>query len=326
MKRFFAWLLFLISVATAQAFAKDSLLYIEAQGVAGYSSKADKIIYHSGYKYDAMQKNSIGFDYLKKFSGEYGDAGTGALQMRLTYDDSEGDKAEVQIYNAYLLSKTKWGDVWAGHNRVAFGLASYWDTHADLLQPLSMCGFGFDRDWGVGFSKDAQKSDVKLAVTTGSGMGIKLRGNYLATLRSSYGVLSRDNYNVGMSVMGGKKLDAIGYKIMKKEPEKTLLAAIAAAYNFDRFEQKAEIDFGEMEERQAVAALYRASMNFLYENRLKLDSQTIWTKRDNVSDLGLGAGATYKINSDLTFRVMYQWWKNENERVVAAQLYYYFGV
>ncbi|GHU59031.1 hypothetical protein AGMMS49975_26180 [Clostridia bacterium] len=49
--------------------AADSLFYVEAQGVAGYSSEENGAIYRSGGKDDVMQKNSIGFDLIKKFSG-----------------------------------------------------------------------------------------------------------------------------------------------------------------------------------------------------------------------------------------------------------------
>ena len=63
--------------------AADHLLYFEAQGIAGYSSQARKPIYYSMNPDAEMQKPSVGFDYLKRFSGESGDWGTFALQGRL---------------------------------------------------------------------------------------------------------------------------------------------------------------------------------------------------------------------------------------------------
>jgi len=165
--------------------AGDSLLYFEAQGIAGYSSMDGAMAYHSGHKHDAMQKNGIGFDYIRKFSNEYGDFGSGALQMRLVWDDAD-DTPQVQAYNAYIKLKTSPVDVWAGHNRVPFGLAAYWDTHADLLQPLSMYGFGFERDWGAGISRDFADGDFSASVTMGSGMALKANGNLVAAMRASY--------------------------------------------------------------------------------------------------------------------------------------------
>ena len=303
--------------------AADSLLYFEAQGVAGYSSMDDGI-YHSGHnKHDAMQKNGIGFDFIKKFSGEYGDFGTGALQMRLVWDDAE-DKAQLQIYNAYLKLKTSQADIWVGHNRIAFGLASYWDTHADLLQPLSMYGFGFDRDWGAGISRDFADGDFSATVTTGSGMGLKTKGNWLVASRASYGVLSRDNYNAGVSFMGGKTLDTMGYKLMRDHPRDTFIGGADFAFNHGRMEHKAEFNLGERNNTASVAAFYRIGINFLEENRLKLEGQYVWTKQEGASAVSLGLGATYKINADLTTRIMFQREQAAmNENRVVFQIYYY---
>ena len=63
--------------------AADHLLYFEAQGIAGYSSELKKAIYYSQNPDAEMQKPSLGFDYLQRFSGESGDWATFALQGRL---------------------------------------------------------------------------------------------------------------------------------------------------------------------------------------------------------------------------------------------------
>ena len=302
--------------------AADSLLFFEAQGIAGYSSMEDEMAYHSGHKHDAMQKNGIGVDYIRKFSTEYGDWGAGALQMRLVWDDAD-DKPQVQVYNAYLKIKTSPVDLWIGHNRVPFGLSSYWDTHADLLQPLSMSGFGFERDWGGGISRDFANGDFAASVTTGSGMGLTTKGSWIAASRASFGVLSRDNYNIGVSFMGGKTLDTMGYQVMNDTPKDTLLGGVDFAYNHDRVEHKAEFDLGRKHDEVAAAVFYRFGFNFLEENRLKLEGQYAWTKKEGVSAAGVGVGAAYKINADLTARVMYQRDLEMNDNRVVFQLYYY---
>jgi hypothetical protein len=309
-------------LTAAPAYAADSLFFLEAQGVAGYSSRDNRAIYHSGHANDAMQKNGVGFDYIKKFSSEYGDVGTGALQMRLVWNDSE-DKAQVQIYNAYLKGKTSLADVWIGHNRIPFGLASFWDTHADLLQPLSMDGFGFDRDWGAGISHDFADGDFALAFTTGSGMEIETKDAGLLTARASYGVLARDNYNIGVSAMAGKMRNEM---MPDMEPQDTTLGGLDFSYNHGRLEHKAEFDFGRKNHERALAAFYRLSLGVLEENRLKLEGQYTYTEQEGISENTLGAGAAYRLDSDWTLRTMYQWNKETGDNRVLMQIYYYGSV
>src|SRR3972149_1546301 len=191
--------------------ASDYLLYFEAQGIAGYSSELNKTIYYSMNPDAEMQKPSLGFDYIKRFSGESGDVATLALQGRLALTvDGSKYKLEPQIYNAYLKMKTPGPYVWVGHNRPAFGLSSYFDSHGLLLRTLAIQGFGYDRDWGVGMYKEFSWGDVSASATIGSGMPFLLKGNYMTAARVSYGVLSQDNMNIGVSVGYGKTLDTMG--------------------------------------------------------------------------------------------------------------------
>jgi hypothetical protein len=294
-------------------YADDSLLYLEVQGIAGYSSMNNKIIYNSAHKDADMQKNSIGFDYIKKISGKNSDLGNAALQTRLVYDENE-EKLKLQFYNAYVKGKTSFADIWVGHSRIAFGLASYFDTHADLFQPLSMYGFGFDRDWGLGISRDTENGDIRVAVTTGTGMEIKVDNNWLFSTRFSLGVLENDNYNMGFSFMGGKT------------SEELAIAGLDYTYYYNNIEYRAEFDFGEKAKKSAYALLYRLTFNLGEENRLKLDAQYVYTKQYDMKDYSLGTGLTYRINSDLAFRTMYEWQHEMDAHRVVAQIYYYFGM
>ncbi|MDR0676836.1 MAG: hypothetical protein LBF97_07360 [Elusimicrobiota bacterium] len=303
--------------------ATNDLLYFEAQGIIGYSSMDKDIIYHSGHSDDAMQKNSIGIDYIKKFSTQTKDIGTLGLQMRLAYSDSQ-DNLQLQVYNAYFKKKIHFSDIWFGHNRIAFGLASYWDTHGELLQPLYMYGFGFDRDWGVGFSKDTQNGNIQSSLTSGSGMPLKSEGNWLFTSRISKGVLNFNNYNIGASIMYGQKLDTMGYKLMDDDLKKVSLIGFDFAYNHNNIEHKTEIDFGEKDKKDAFAGLYRLSINLLEENRLKLDGQYVYTKDEKNDNFYLGCGVSYKITSDITTRIMYEFENDMNDKKIVGQLYYYF--
>jgi hypothetical protein len=319
-----------LCLCPSAAFAASGLLYFEAQGVAGYSTK-DDVIYRSAHSDDVMQKNSIGLDYIQKFSGATTDWATLYLQGRLVYNNdhsamASNEKVQAQLYNAYLKVKTPVANVWGGHNKPAFGLASYLDNHADLLQPLPMYGFGFERDWGIGINRDFQNGDWALALTTGSGMAVRTRGNWLLTSRASWGVLSFDNYNVGFSFMGGEMLDVMGYELMGSEPSQVAVAGMDFAFNHDEFEHKAELDVGSMADELALAGFYRFSINFLEEQRLKLEAQYVGTNREKRSNNFLGVGAGYRISSDLTARLMHEWNYLTTEKRFVVQLYWYLNV
>jgi hypothetical protein len=81
----------LILIAGA-ADASSHLLYFEAQAVAGYSTEVGRAISYSQNPDAEMQKPSVGFDYLQRFTGESGDMATFALQSRLalTEDNPPG--------------------------------------------------------------------------------------------------------------------------------------------------------------------------------------------------------------------------------------------
>src|SRR4030042_6517999 len=217
-----------LSFLSGAAQASDYLLYFEAQGIAGYSSSIDRTIYYSMNPDAEMQRPSLGFDYIKRFSGESGDWATLAVQARLALVvDGDDYKLEPQIYNAYFKVKTPVPYVWIGHNRPAFGLSSYFDSHGLLLRTLAIQGFGYDRDWGVGMYKDFSWGDIYASATTGSGMPIHSPGNYMTAARVSYGVLSQDNINVGFSLGYGNTLDTMGYKLRDPEPGPMRVAGVA---------------------------------------------------------------------------------------------------
>jgi hypothetical protein len=132
----------ILAVFATAGFARGSqrLLYLEAQAVAWYDFHYDGFRYYSADPMDAMQKPSIGFDFIQRLSGTGGDWGMLAVQSRLSYDDTRSNNNEPQLYNAYLKVKPGFGDVWIGHNKPAFGLSSYLDNHGTLLQPFSMAG------------------------------------------------------------------------------------------------------------------------------------------------------------------------------------------
>ena len=167
---------------------------------------------------DVMQKPSLGFDLVKRFSGKTRDIGVLAVQARLAYDQEGEHKLEPQLYNAYFRLKTKSAGVWIGHNRPALGLSSVLDSHALLLPAPAMLGFGFDRDWGLGLERDFGWGGAAASLTAGSGMPLYFKGNFLPAARVSKGVPARDNYSVGLSLARGNVLETMGYTLVGTSP------------------------------------------------------------------------------------------------------------
>jgi hypothetical protein len=323
-----ASLLFLFLLSAGPAFGKSYLLYLEAQGVGGYSEEHDEAIYYSMNPVDVMQKPSVGFDYLQRFSSETGDWGSFALQMRLAYNEAYRatgeDEFQVQLYNAFFKYKAGFADLWAGHNRIAFGLASYLDSHALLLQPLAMYGYGYDRDWGAGATRDFDWGNVSLSYSTGSGMPLEFDGNYLLSGRVGYGVLGRDNYNIGFSSQYGKPLEVIGYEVIMPDPVKTFLVGADFTYFWNNIENRFEAVAGEKEDENTYAFLWRIGVNLLDEDRLKLEFQPVYRNLGGEWSYELNGGVTYKLTADIALRGVYTYDAEMNDNRVVFQIYWYY--
>jgi hypothetical protein len=317
-------LLTLFLVGAASAHGDSHLLYFEAQGVAGYSSSQGKPIYYSMNPDAEMQKPSLGFDYLHRFSGEGGDWGSLGLQGRLALiADNDGVKrVEPQAYNAWFKVKTPWTDVWLGHNRPALGLGSYFDSHPLILRTLPIQGFGYDRDWGVGSYRDFSWGNLQLSATTGSGMPVYFKGNYLLAGRVSYGVLNEENYTLGLSAGYGRTLDTMGYKLREPDPKNMRFFGTDFAYLRDNLEHRFDLFAGEWLGVDTVAAMYRLSFLFGPEQRLKIEAQpTYWHSGGENWLMSLCFSAL--VTPDLTFRTMYEFDRSGDDHRVIVQLYYY---
>lgn len=319
--------IFLFLCLTGMAQAADHLLYFEAQGIAGYSSEPKKAIFYSMNPDAEMQKPSLGFDYIKRFSGESGDVATFALQGRLalTVDAENGNrvKLEPQIYNAYLKTKILGPYVWIGHNRPAFGLSSYFDSHGLLLRTLAIQGFGYDRDWGAGMYKDFSWGDIFTSVTTGSGMPVYFKGNYMTTARVSYGVLSKDNINVGFSLGYGKTLDTMGYDLRDSEPRKMALAGLDLTFLRNHFEHRFDFLAGKWLGEKTYALFYRFGVNLDQEGRFKIEAQPAYWRLGEERNYQQSFCFSVLATSNLTVRLAYFYDRSEKDNRVVLQLYYY---
>ena len=318
---------FLVLLSAGPVFASSYLLYFEAQGVGGYSTEKDGPIYYSVDKADVMQKPGIGVDYVQRLSGETGDYATLAVQLRLAYnqpyEELDQDQVQLQLYNAFFKYKAGFSDLWIGHNRMAFGLASYFDSHAQLLQPLIMQGYGFDRDWGVGATRDFEWGNLALSYTTGTGMPLEFDGNYLLSARISKGVLGRDNYNLGFSTAYGKTLDTMGYLVLDSNPQEYFLVDADFTYLWNNIENRFEVAAGERMDEATYALFWRIGVNLLEEDRLKLEFQPVYWKLMGEGNYLFSGGATYKLTSDVTLRGLYSHDANTNDNRFVLQVYFY---
>jgi hypothetical protein len=324
---------------TGTARAADHLLYFEAQGIAGYSSEVRRLIPYSQNPDAEMQKPSVGFDYLQRISGESGDLATFALQTRLAltednpagtdYGSRENRHAytlEPQVYNAYMKVKTPLSYLWVGHNRPAFGLSSYFDSHGLILRTLAIQGFGYDRDWGAGLNRDFSWGDVSASVTTGSGMPVHLKGNYMTTARVSYGVQSRDNFNVGFSLGYGNTLDTMGYRLRDPEPRLMRLAGADLTILRDNLEHRFDLYTGTWLDQNTYALSYRLGINLDQEGRFKIEAQPTYWKFGEEYDYEAALCLSGQATSDLTVRLGYTYGRNRDDHRVLLQLYYYLPI
>ncbi len=298
----------------------DHLLYFEAQGISGYSQREDEVIFYSRSQEDVMQKPSLGFDYLQRLSHQSGDFGAVAIQARVAYDD---DNFEFQLYNAYLKLKHKSTDIWLGHNRPALGLSSYFDSHGLVLSTLAMNHFGFDRDWGIGVFRNFLWGDAGISLTTGSGMPLHFKGNYLFSIRVSRGILNQENYNSGFSLSYGKLLDTMGYHLMEDETEPFAITGVDFTYLWNQFENRFEIMAGKNRAQNSFAFFYRFGINLLNEGRLKFEAQPVYLKMGAEHTCEISMGSAFIVSGDVTVRTMYHFDYPGDDHKIIFQLYYY---
>jgi hypothetical protein len=313
-------------LAAAAALGQSRLFYLEIQGVGAYSTAADTLQTFSLTPEDVMQKPAVGFDFVERISGATRDYGVLAVQARLAYTQDAGHPFQIQVYNAYLRLKAGFADLWAGHNRPALGLDSVLDSHALLLPTVSMLGYGFDRDWGVGLQRDFSWGGAAASLTAGSGMPLYLHGNYLASARVAFGVPARDNYGIGLSAAHGAVLDTMGYALMSPDALGFTAAAVDASYFWRNLENRVEVMAGRRGGSDFLALFWRAGINLLAEGRLKLEAQPVLLETGADWNSQLAGGVTWLMTPELTARSMVLYDSARRDTRFVVQLYYYKGL
>lgn len=315
------------------AFADSSLFYKELNLIGGYS-EVDKWIGKG-----QTLKNSVGFEYYRKFSNEYGDFLTTDLQVRLAYDSSEkfNDAWGIEIHNAWAEYKLGYGHkVMIGHFSPAFGLEPVVDTHGTLLQTLAMKDIGFKKDWGGGLRGYLSNFDYELAAQIGSGMSIRREdGSFL--LSSRIGNSSSSIFQYGVSLLYGEILKTSGMNTFPRNDLLSRNAVLKKRVGLDGqwfigpYVFKGEVAYGENEREDVLGYLLEAEYIPPKYQNLQLSAQfQSWINdlhEKGTDDSTLFLCVSYKVNNDITIRTSFNHdfnLMNENEdNRILVQFYYY---
>lgn len=332
-KRFILILAF-FSISLHQEVARADNFYKEAIVIGGYSDKEQWL----GKK--GSIKNSVGFEYYKKFSDEYGDFLTLDLQVRTVYDSKEDsrDAFGIEIHNAWLEYKSGLGEsIRLGHFDPAFGLEPVLDTHESLLQTLASRNIGFKKDWGLAYKGLFGSYDYQLAAQLGSGMGIRRKDDsFLLTGRIS--TAQTKDTQIGLSFLYGQTLESSqswtipapelvsGKSIRKKRVGIDLQCPLGL------FDFKAEVAAGDNDGRTVAGGLAELGFTIPEQQNLKIKMQTMywsnsWEEKD-ARDLTLSPVIEYKISSTTTVRLGYfhDLYSSSDEEGLIILQFYYFGL
>ncbi|MCX8159908.1 MAG: hypothetical protein N3G18_03125 [Candidatus Saccharicenans sp.] len=322
----FLILVMTISPLPLSARSRSALFFFELQAVAAFNFKLDSLEYFSYLPHHPMQKNGLGLETLVRFYRHKADLGFLSLQGRVVYDGESDRPFRLQLYNAFLRIKTPAAEIWTGHSKPALGLNYGLDNHALLLPDATMLGHNLDRDWGIGLHRDFRRGDAALSLTTGSGLSLKFRRNYLLSGRLSYGVLSRDNYNLGLSLFTGRVLEEMEAETSTDNPVPWSGVSLDASYLWLNWESRLEINLGRRAGQPWHLVLLRQGLNLLEEGRLKLEAQLGFWQHGSGWNYLVGPGITYRLNSDLALRAMFLHDSQANSSRLALQIYYYHSL
>jgi hypothetical protein len=154
-------------------------------------------------------------------------------------------------------------------------------------------------------------------------MPVYFKGNYMIAARASYGVLSRDNMNLGVSFGYGKTLDTMGYELLTPDPRRMTLGGLDFTFLINRFENRFDFLAGTWLGEKTYALLYRFGINLDQEGRFKIEAQPAYWRRGPERDFQQSLCFSYLATSNLTLRLAYFYDRTANDNRVVMQLYYY---
>lgn len=283
-------------------------------------------------------KNSVGFEYFRVFSDDYGDTLKLNLQMRFVYDsrfDSE-EAFGVEIHNAWLDYKIGLGKTLrAGHFAPAFGLESVLDTHGTMLQTLNFENIGYKKDWGVGYRTYWGDFDVEMAAQLGSGMGIRQKdNNYLLSTRVSS--VTESGLEYGFSFLHGRTLRAKQSwtipvaELASDESVRRNRAGIDIQCPLGPFRFLGEFAAGDDDGETVGGGMAQLEYDLPDDDDTTVKFQVLgWSKEFDDKDqlnLTLAPVLEHRLNAAWTFRAGYfhdLYNRDRNDRMVLFQLYYF---
>ncbi|MGD0336465.1 MAG: hypothetical protein ABSB18_05130 [Candidatus Omnitrophota bacterium] len=293
------------------AYSGESFFYKEINLIGGYSSR-DRWIDKNG-----MMNSSVGFEFYRKYSGDYGDFLTADLQVRAAYDSTKNSRQAwgAEIHNAWLEYKfSQYAKIRGGHFAPSFGLEPVLDTHSTLLQTLAEQDIGFNKDWGIEMRGSFPKFDYEAGLQIGSGMSIRRQDDsYLATLR--IGTPQGRNLQGGFSLLSGRTLESEG---MRTFPKNKLLfrdavnkkrVGLDGQYLYGSFLFKGEFAYGQDNKNDVLGYLTEidytlpSHQNIEFELQYKSWINDIHTNSSDEPTLTLGA--TYKLNQSTALRAAF---------------------
>lgn len=313
---------------------QSSVFYKEVNLIGGYSGEDGWMTAH-----DELM-NSVGCEFLDKFSNEYGDYLTLDIQARLTYDfeqrDEPDDALALGLHNAWAdykmgLNKT----LRMGHFDPQFGLEPVLDTHSTLLQTLAMQDIGYKQDWGVGYRSGLGAFDYSTALQMGTGMGLNRdRNTCLATFRLSnpptgglrYGVSALYGLVPEMSGMTTIPVPYTSEMIIRKKR-----IGVDVQYPLGSLNIRAELTAGKNEDKDVVGALvdliYIPDVIDNVELILQMSSWSDDPSHSSEAYRQAAFSAQYRINSSWTVRagVFDEFASPEEEDITGILQLYYFG-
>ncbi len=306
--------------------------YKEFMAIGGYSDSENFLGKSPGLK------NSVGFEYFRKFSNEYGDYATMDIQVRFAYDPSgnSNDAWGVEFHNAFFEYKLGLGEALRiGHFDAAFGLEPVLDTHGTLLQTLAFDNLGFKKDWGLAYKSMLGDFDYEVSATLGSGMSIRQKDdNFLLATRISGGEKAGFEYGLsllyGQTLMTNESWTIPQGKLTSSDSVKRKRIGFDMRFTLGVYSVLSELIVGDHDGATVTGALLQLDYVLPDAQDITLKLQTkYWQNEINdkdTTDITISPVIQWQIGSKTTIRAGYSqdfYSKDDQDRRIIMQLYHY---
>lgn len=319
-------LLLALLIAISPLAALNDELSIDAQiAMSGYFEEGTFELY-SHDPLDVKQKPSLGLAYNLQLDSKGNNYGYLALQGRVAYSEHTDSNLQFQLYDAYAKVALAEFDLWAGHHRTPVGLSSYLDSHPLIMSDNTYSGLNFNRDWGLGIAFDRHYPHVNLALTTGSGMPLKIKENFLFSGRAGWWNFAEDDIAVGVSAAAGKVLQTIGYEVLDGGRRQDLIVGgVDFSKKIANFYGHGDALWGNYDGQTAHSLMGRLGMNLLENEKLNVELQGMNIEKGSYATNILSIGGGYALAPHLDLRGVLNISNRKHLNAIILQLYYNRG-